>query len=104
MKATPTKTGVTLKLSDKEALDLAAFIGQLTGQHGLNWYDALADALERKTITVVPDEYGDMTRETYVWCSVQTKESGSDAMAADLIHEITVRQLQLFPGHYRNVA
>lgn len=50
MKATATKTGVTLKLSTDEALALEALLGCLSGPpaRSVPWYDAIANELEHE--------------------------------------------------------
>ena len=58
MIASATKTGITLKLTDSEALQLAAFLGRSTVDPFSSWYDPIADAVESKTETEVYEEDG----------------------------------------------
>ena len=51
MKATATKTGITLRLNDEEALCLAALLGRCRGNIA-SWYDPIADVIEGKTENV----------------------------------------------------
>ena len=83
MKARGTKTGVTLQLTDEEALLLTAVVGHLSGSRGLPWYDRLADALEQKT-----ERYGEENAEWPRYTSIRVLTAPYEEQAKAIIAEL----------------